>query len=208
MSNKLVWEGGERRIPKRYSGFSSLANSCVMVRLRYALPYIEMHYNIIDLGCGTGWNTKFMSLYCDHIWGIDVSQDAIEYAISINDAKNITWLKKRMHDLAEFKDSSIDMITTIASIEHNNKNELEAVLEQAHRVLKPHGMLVGTTTQFREHPRIDATPWHKYEPGFSDFKDIASKYFIVETLENFTISTPDLSKTTIEGLFIFKSRKA
>ena len=207
MASKLVWKGGERRIPRKYAGFSSLLKSCVMTRLRYALPYVKMNYNIIDLGCGTGWNTKYVSLYCKHVWGIDISKEAIEYAQQTNDAKNITWVQSPMHALSNFKDSSMHMIMTIAAIEHTDKFNMEKVFSEAYRILKPNTYLVGTTTKFRDKAKVNATPWHKYEPGFSDFKKMAAPYFEVTAIKNFTMTTPDLTRPTVEGLFIFRSKK-
>jgi ubiquinone/menaquinone biosynthesis C-methylase UbiE len=207
MASKLVWQGGERRIPKKYDGFSALLKSCVMSRLRYVLPYVKMNYNIVDLGCGTGWNTKYVSLYCTYIWGVDISKEAIEYAQYINDAKNITWLQRPMHALDNFEESSMDMIMTIAAIEHASKTDMEKVFSEAYRILKPNTYLVGTATQFRNKPKVNATPWHKYEPGFDDFKKMAAPYFEIKTLKNFTMTTPDLARPTTEGLFIFRSKK-
>lgn len=206
MKNKLVWAGGERRMPKKYDGFTALLKSCVMARLRYALPYVRMHYNVLDLGCGTGWNTKYVSLYCEHIWGIDISDEAIRYAKKHNDAKNITWQKSAMHSLENFETASKDLVITIAAIEHCDKEEMAKVFIEAHRILKPNSYLVGTTTKFHEKSKVNATPWHKYEPGFKEFKAMASSYFEVHTLENFTMRTPDLTRPTTEGLFVFKRK--
>ena len=208
MTSKLVWKGGERRMPTRYAGFSALLKSCVMARLRYALPYVKMKYDILDLGCGTGWNTKYVSLYCKHIWGVDISDEAIGYAQKTNDAKNITWVQSPMHKLSNFKESTIDLIMTIAAIEHVSKEAMEKVFSEAYRILKPNTYLVGTTTQFRNKPRVNATPWHKYEPGFADFKKMAAPYFEVQDIKNFTMTTPDLTRPTTEGLFIFRSKKS
>lgn len=206
MANKLVWDGGERRMPRRYSGFNALLKSCVMARLRYVLPYVHMDYDILDLGCGTGWNTKYVSLYCRHIWGIDISHEAIKYAKKHNDAKNITWKRSAMHILDNFEDASKDLVITIAAIEHIDKEEMEQVFREAHRTLKPGAFLVGTTTKFHKKSKVNATPWHRYEPGFKEFQAMATPYFTVRTLENFTMRTPDLTRPTTEGLFVFKRK--
>lgn len=206
MGNKLVWAGGERRIPRRYAGFNALLKSCVMVRLRHALPYVHMNYNVLDLGCGTGWNTKYVSLYCKHIWGVDISDEAIDYAKKHNDAKNITWKKSAMHTLSSFKDASKDLVLTIAAIEHSDADEMKQVFSEAYRILKPGSYFVGTTTKFHTKSKVNATPWHKYEPGFKEFEAMATPYFYVDIIKNFTMRTPDLTRPTTEGLFIFRRK--
>lgn len=204
---KLVWKGGERRIPKNYQGFSALKNSCVMTRLRYVLPYLKMFQNVVDLGCGTGWNTKYVSLYCSHIIGIDNNAEAIEYAKRINDSVNITWLQTEMYNLESIKTDSIDFIMSIAAIEHIARNEMSNLFSESYRILKSGGFFVGTITGFRKVSKVNATKWHKYEPSIEDLKKIVSPYFEVIKMENFKLNTPDLVREYTEGMFILKRKE-
>jgi len=204
---KLVWEGGERRIPKNYEGFSALKNSCVMARLRYVLPYLKMSQIVVDIGSGTGWNTKYVSLYCSHIYGIDNSAEAIEYSKGINDSVNITWVQEDMCKLDFIETDSIDFIMSIAAIEHITRDDMISLFSDSHRILKSGGFFVGTTTAFRKVSKVDATKWHKYEPSIEDLKKIVSPYFEVIKMENFKLNTPDLVREYTEGMFSLKKKE-
>lgn len=204
---KMVWNGGERRMPNNYEGFSALNNSCVMRRLEYVLPYLKMSHNVVDLGCGTGWNTKLASLYCSHIFGIDISRDAIEYAKKINDSGNITWLHINMYKLENIKTNSIDFVMSIAAVEHITAENMETLFFEVNRILKPNRFFAGTLTAFRLVSMVDATKWHKYEPSMDDFKKLVNPYFTVIEIDNFQLNTPDLVKEYTEGMFILKRRE-
>lgn len=203
----LIWKGGERRIPNNYAGYSALANSCVAKRLDLVLPFVKRGQKVLDLGCGVGWNTKFISLYCTKIYGLDISKEAIDYAKKFNDAMNIEWIVNPMHDLSMFSDSSIDLIISIASIEHIDPDEMQKLIDEAHRILKPRSFVAGTSASFRDKSKLNATRWHKYEPSFTAFKQIANKKFETYVVMNFDLKTPDLSRTTKEGHFVLRSRK-
>lgn len=203
----LLWKGGERRIPNNYAGFRALQNSCVAKRLECVFPFVKRNQTVLDLGCGVGWNTKFISLYCKKIYGLDISGKTINYARRFNDAINIDWIVNSMHDLSMFSDSSIDLIVTIASIEHLDPNEMQKMINEAYRVLKSRSLFVGTSASFKGKSKLNVTRWHKYEPNFEAFKQIVNKKFDVKRLMNFEINTPDLIKKTKEGYFVLQSRK-
>ena len=202
---KLTWNG-ERRMPNKYGGFNELLRSCVMKRLRYVLPYVRMDQKVLNLGCGVGWTTKYLSLYCKSIYGLDNSKEAIEYAKRYNDAGNIDWVVSDMFELSRFKTSSVDLLVTTAAIEHITKQELGVMFSEVHRVLKPKAIMVGTCAGFRAKSKEFATEWHKYEPSIKDFKQIASSEFNVVKVSNFKIDTPELKKAVTEGYFILKAK--
>jgi len=203
----LLWKDGERRIPNNYPGFSALVNSCVAKRLDLILPFVKRNQIILDLGCGVGWNTKYISLYCKKIYGLDISEKAINYACRFNDAKNIEWIMNSMHDLSMFSDSSIDLIVAIASIEHINRDKMQKMINEIYRILKPKFFFVGTSAPFGKKSRLNVTRWHKYIPNRTAFKEITSGKFDVKQFMNFVINTPDLEKKTKEGYFVLRSRK-
>lgn len=47
--------------------------------------------SILDVGCGTGAHAYKMSALFNHIYGLDVSQDMISYAVEHHSKKNITY---------------------------------------------------------------------------------------------------------------------
>ena len=207
MTKKLVSPGGERRIPNYYDGYIQLINSFVFLRFEQVLPYLKMEDTVVDFGCGVGWGTKFMSCFCRRIFGIDNSEEALNMASSRNNAENILWQRSAMTNTKLFKKSSIDLVTSIASIEHISREDMICFLKMCFDILKPKGYMVGTTTKFRASSIVNASPWHLFEPGMASFTKIVSPYFDIITLENFKLFPNNPKNKQMEGRFVLRSKK-
>jgi ubiquinone/menaquinone biosynthesis C-methylase UbiE len=91
---------------------------------------------ILDLGCGWGNNLRFL---CDEgfeAWGIDGSAKACHHCLTISPnvlLGNLTHLPFA----DEFFDAAIDR----NSIQCNTIDAVQAIVQEAHRVLKPGGLL-------------------------------------------------------------------
>ncbi|KAL7881307.1 hypothetical protein AOLI_G00081550 [Acnodon oligacanthus] len=107
------------------------------------------HELAVDLGCGTGQNTRLFSPHFQKVVGIDVSENQLEVARAVPGFTNITYRVGTAENLP-FPDGSVDLLTA-ASAAHWFDHE--RFLKEAARVLKPHGCmaLLGYTAQFRLH---------------------------------------------------------
>lgn len=195
----------KRRNPYAYTGYQKLRDSCVWARLKPILPFIKMGHVVADFGCGLGWNTKFMSLFCKKVIGIDKSQSAIDTAICRSGACNVEWICGDMSSHL-LEDSFIDIAVSIQSIEHLNRTGMESFFESAYKALKPEGILLGCTTEFRFNSVENASYGHRFEPGWNDFVDIATKWFVVVNMKNRIILTWDREGENIEGFFILQRK--
>lgn len=98
---------------------------------------------VLDIGCGNGIQTALVASRCKKVVGIDVSDQAVDFAKRVvgymNRGGNIEILKLRLED-AGFESESFDKIFSICVIEHiDNYRE---VLEEAYRVLKRGGQMI------------------------------------------------------------------
>jgi len=148
-----------------------------------------------------------MSCFCKKIYGVDNSSVGLCMAAQLNDAGNITWIHSSMCNEELFGKSSIDLVTSIESIEHISREDIIRFVKICFDILKPRGYLVGTTTEFRASSVVDATPWHKFELGLEDFEKIVSPYFESLVVENFRLF-PQSSNKQMGSLFILQSKKS
>lgn len=106
------------------------------------LQYLEKkkgpsHELAVDLGCGTGQNTRLLSPHFQKVVGIDVSESQVEEAKTVPGFTNLTY-RAGPAEVLPFPDASVDLLTA-ASAAH--WFDAEPFLKEAARVLKPRGCM-------------------------------------------------------------------
>jgi malonyl-CoA O-methyltransferase len=103
---------------------------------------------IIDVGCGTGFFVKSLSVAfpCTQVCGVDLAKGMLDFAKTHNDEK-ITWVCADAEHLP-FRDNSVDIIFSNLAMQWcENANQF---LSEVKRVLKPNGIAflstLGSTT--------------------------------------------------------------
>lgn len=91
---------------------------------------------ILDIGCGPGQFSKYFSEKGFYIEGIDISNEMLEIAKA--KVPNVSFKKMDMRELT-YKDSTFDAIFAAYSLIHIPSNEIDRVLIEIRRVLKPNG---------------------------------------------------------------------
>jgi len=95
---------------------------------------------IVDVGCGTGANLKWLNKF-GNVIGIDNSQAAVEFCQKYGNAKWGT------ADRLPFKNDSCDLVTAFDVLEHMSNDTV--VLKEWHRVLKIDGYLYVTVPAYQ-----------------------------------------------------------
>lgn len=100
----------------------------------------------VDLGCGTGQNTRMFAPHFQKIVGIDISESQLEEARAVPGFENITYRSGSAEELP-FPDCSVDLLTAASAVHWFNADRF---LKEAKRVLKPCGCLalLGYTDHF------------------------------------------------------------
>ncbi|XP_034550015.1 putative methyltransferase DDB_G0268948 [Notolabrus celidotus] len=95
------------------------------------------HVLAVDLGCGTGQNSRLMAPHFQELVGIDISECQLEEARSVPGYPNITYRKGTAEELP-FPDGSVDLLTAASAAHWFDQSRF---LPEAHRVLKPRGCI-------------------------------------------------------------------
>ena len=103
--------------------------------------------SLVALDIGTGWGTypKFLAKnYGIIAWGIDNSEDAVNYATS-KPEDNVNIIKMDATNLS-FDDNSFDIVTLMTgTFSHFDDSEKSSLLKNISRILKTNGFIVIST---------------------------------------------------------------
>lgn len=137
---------------------------------------------VLDLGCGTGYGSYYMSFSAREVVGIDIAGEAIEWAKENFHRPNIVFEVGNAAAL-RFKDKEFDHVICFEVIEH--VRDPESVLKEIRRVCK--GKLIISTPiadreSFRirgliQRRRLDRYPFHVREYTIEEFKEVLGKHF-------------------------------
>ena len=97
----------------------------------------------LDLGCGTGNNTKFLCEYgFRKVIGIDGSKSAIKFAKNfLKKNKNCQLFVKDFNKI-NFTERSISVCIDRGSITHNSKKNIDLIFSEVHKILKRNGIFI------------------------------------------------------------------
>lgn len=99
---------------------------------------------ILDLACGSGWLSIFISKYGFDVTGIDIAKPAIDLGKQWAKEENINvnFLVGDIFNLP-FKDGSFDAVVCNSCLEHFRLDQAEVILDKVHKILAPGGFLFG-----------------------------------------------------------------
>ena len=92
---------------------------------------------VLELGCGTGKNTKWLIDKAEQIIGLDFSQEMLDIASEKIRSSKVKFIKTDLNQNWEVPDGFADLITCSLTLEHIEN--LDFIYAQAYLKLKSHG---------------------------------------------------------------------
>ncbi len=141
-SSPRFWD----RIAKRYSKTPVADEASYQKKLQITRSYLRPDMEVLEFGCGTGSTAINHSPYVGNIHAIDISSKMIEIArgkAEEGNVSNVTFEQSTIEDVS-VPDQSLDAVLGL-SILHLLENK-EGAIEKVHRMLKPGGVFVTSTT--------------------------------------------------------------
>lgn len=106
--------------------------------------------NTLEIGCGTGKNTVFLSGISQSVLGVDFSEGMLEKARVKNLPSSVSFLQADIQQSWEFGISSFDLVTFSLVLEHIE--DLNHIFREATKVLKPGGYIyIGELHPFKQY---------------------------------------------------------
>jgi SAM-dependent methyltransferase len=175
---ELLINTGERILLEKETPLMIARHFCAY---RFAKDYAD-NKKILDIGCGEGYGTHYLSAAAKEAIGIDYDEGIINYAKSKYIRNN---LKFKVFDIKELRnlDSKFDLICSFQVIEH--LREPAIFLNNIRDLLTEDGVFICSTPN-----RLDASPhsdtphnkFHIKEYLFPEYRRLLEKYFIIEDM--------------------------
>lgn len=84
---------------KDYCDFYNLEMDSFADDAEFYLSYIDSHHTVLELGCGSGRLTRLLAGRCQHVTGVDISEEMLKYA-GYHSCDNITYIHADILTLA------------------------------------------------------------------------------------------------------------
>jgi len=135
---------------------------------------------VLDLGCGSGRHTIFLSKTDFSLTGIDFSKKAISLAKKWAKKEKVKpkFIIANIHKKLKLKNNSFDAIIAIDSLHYESSEDLKTTLKECKRVLKNDGLIFITLPTQICNPLVTHLIFTKAE-----IKDLISAQFSI--LESF-----------------------
>jgi 2-polyprenyl-3-methyl-5-hydroxy-6-metoxy-1,4-benzoquinol methylase len=160
---------GERMVPELHKGMLLYAEH--FIRYQAALPIIKDKI-VLDIASGSGYGTQLMATAAKHVYGVDVSQSAIDYAQANYSAQNVSY-KFGDGENIPLEDASVDVVITFETIEH--VKDYKAFIREIKRVLKPDGIAIVSTPNDLEF--AEGNHFHLHEFKYKELHTLLEKDF-------------------------------
>lgn len=149
---------------------------------------------VLDIACGCGHGTKLIAGRARKVWAFDISQDAIEFARKYQADPKVTY---EVGDICNIPmgHESVDVVVSVETFEH--VSEIDRLISEVHRVLRPHGTWCFTTPNGERYPYTDKEqprrfPYHVRHYTRRDLDRLIGGRFIFHVRE--TGYEPDVSQ--------------
>jgi len=143
--------------------------------------------HVLDIGCGWGGLAKYMATqYGCRVTGINISKEQIEYARTFCKGLPVEILDQDYRDVR----GSFDKIVSVGMFEHVGSKNYRCFMEQAHSLLKKHGIFLLHTIGGNA---VNSTcdPWitryifpHGMLPSMAQIARACEDVFVIEDVHN------------------------
>ena len=197
MSN--LSDTGERMIPT-----SDKEISFVFERHRFAYRYISRfikNCSVVDVGCGTGYGCKILSVNARFVLGIDYDSGALNYCKKNFSSQNIYFTQMN----AEFLGLKpiFDAAVSFQVIEHI-ANPCDFI-EELKKTVKTNGRIFITTPNV---PKVKQSkqrnPYHQNEFDYNQFTDLISRTFLSFDIVGIVYKSQNLGRSIIQKLPFYR----
>ena len=169
MSNAELKNDGERMVPEFHKGGLIYAEH--LLRYEAAVDFAKGKV-VLDIASGSGYGTQLLSKHAKKVYGIDVSQEAVDYSNQYFPGENIEYIVGDA-EVIPLEDESVDLVVTFETIEHVKNYKL--FLTEIKRILRPGGVVIVSTPNDLEF--AEGNHFHLHEFQYEELLDLLKDFY-------------------------------
>ncbi len=130
-------------LPPEYASFVKDNLLRLLIRLaryKFVARLIKKDDRVLEVGCGSGLGSIFLSQHCAHVTGLEVKTTEVEEARGINRRENVEFVVGDLFYLEAAQ--KYDVVVNLDVIEHMPVEQGRKLVAAMARHLRPTGMLV------------------------------------------------------------------
>ena len=140
-------------LPPEYGSFIEGDMLRLLIRLaryKFIAKLIKKTDRVLEVGCGSGLGSIFLSQHCAEVIGLDVKKHEINEAQSYNRRRNVHF---EVCDFFDYPESDqFDVVVNMDVIEHMSQEMGRKLIGKISKVVKPSGFFVCGTPSIYSHP--------------------------------------------------------
>jgi SAM-dependent methyltransferase len=140
----------------------------------YRYAEVRARGDVLDIGCGYGYGSHFLSAKAKSVTGIDYHPPAIAYAAERYQAPNLKFLQHDANNRLPFEDASFDLVVSSEVLEHI-RSQRELLLE-IDRVGRRGGYAIIKTPHALNDPK-NLNPHHQHVFGLEEYRELMTSIF-------------------------------
>jgi ubiquinone/menaquinone biosynthesis C-methylase UbiE len=172
--NELVFTG-ERFVPHQTDPILALEH---YHRYYFASRFAQKK-RVLDIACGEGYGSAFLSQYAEEVIGIDSDAATIHHA-----REKYSSIANLHFETGHCEDSppgnqSFDMAVAFELLEHLDSDDQTRFLKNVRRVLKQEGLFVVSSPDKNEYAEAhqSGNEFHKHEMALSELQEFLGRHF-------------------------------
>jgi len=137
--------------------------------------------NVLEIGCGYGYNAFLFSKYANNVVGVDIDKKAIEAAMqNYQNIDNIEFINNDAISFLRSTSRKFDYIVIFEFIEHLNIKEQTELVGLFVRVLNTSGTVFISTPNGKHVPIYRNNPYHKHEMSLNELAKVFKDFNFLE----------------------------
>jgi SAM-dependent methyltransferase len=159
-------------------------------RYRFALSRIGAGSTVLDAACGSGYGSEVLADKAGRVIGLDISEDAIRYALEHHRRKNIEFAIADLGTSLNLSSESCDAVVCLETLEHVANQDV--MLKEFQRVLRRGGVIILSTPdrEVISDQAHEENEFHIAERSKSELVALLSEHFEIEELHGQILYRP------------------